>query len=320
MRAIGGTRRLALEAAGITTVAAFVGASAVERAVVRAVGPTPGELLWISDVVLAVALGLVTYLWLNLRLTRAELTELEREQLVVRTELAMAADIQRRLLPEPPEATNGLHVAARLELAREIGGDFYDFIALERDALLVFVGDVAGKGVPAALQVNASRTLLRVLAREAPGPAELLARLNAALYDTSGGSVLTGLLLLIDPQRRCVTFANAGHVPGLLLDHGKRQVLTAGGPPLGLWPDTTYPSFTLPLPASTLGVIVTDGITEALAGATDSALDRIETARNALTRSSPEAVCEAVMRLADGAPPPVDGWHDDRTVVVFSLD
>ena len=97
-------------------------------ALVMYVVATAGELMWISDILLAAALGLVRYAWLNLRETRATLARIERDHIVVDTELKIASDIQRRLLPPPPSG-HAVRCAARLEPAGPIGGDTYDFVA-----------------------------------------------------------------------------------------------------------------------------------------------------------------------------------------------
>jgi predicted outer membrane lipoprotein len=133
-----------------SALAAFVIALVFERALVRLLGLDLRELEWISDIVLAVAFGVATFLWLHLRLARTALTRLERAQLVLETELTIAADIQRGMLAPPPPARDGWQFAAQLEQAGHIGGDFYDFVDRGR-SLLLLLADVSGKGIPAAL-------------------------------------------------------------------------------------------------------------------------------------------------------------------------
>src|SRR5882672_7830085 len=136
------TRRVLNIVASIA--AAFVtyrGARAADALVLRLVHPPRGEVLLISDLILATAFGVVVYLWLNLRATRTRLTGLEREQIVLDTQLSLAAQIQRHLLPPIPVGSNGVRWAGRLEPAHRIGGDFYDCIPVDMDSLFV-VGDV----------------------------------------------------------------------------------------------------------------------------------------------------------------------------------
>jgi len=114
--------------------------------------------LLVSDAVLATAFGVAIYLWLSLRTTRTRLTDLERVQIVVDAQLSLAAHIQRHLLPSAPVESNGVQWAGRLEPAYSIGGDFYDVIPDDADGLFV-VGDVSGKGIPAALLQASAHSL-----------------------------------------------------------------------------------------------------------------------------------------------------------------
>src|SRR5712692_347622 len=107
------------------TLVTYRGARGADALVLRLVHPPRGEVLLVSDVILATAFGVVIYLWLDLRATRTRLTGLEREQIVLDTQLSLAADIQRQLLPSAPVASNGVQWAGRLAPAHRIGGDFY---------------------------------------------------------------------------------------------------------------------------------------------------------------------------------------------------
>ena len=144
-------------------------------AFIRVVAPTELELTWISDVVLAVAFGLAMYLWLHLRAARAELSHFEREQIVLDTQLSVAVDIQKRFLPVLPERLDGIGWAARLRGASKIGGDFYDFVQVDPTVVLMIVGDIAGRGIPAALLLASTCTMFRMLVRDTREPGTLLA-------------------------------------------------------------------------------------------------------------------------------------------------
>jgi len=211
--------RILAGSAGIALVM-YVVATSGEAFTIRAADASAGELVWISDILLAAALGLVSYAWLNLRETRATLARIERDHIVVDTELKIASEIQRRLLPPPPPG-HVVHCAARLQPAGPIGGDLYDFVAHDATSLLVFVGDLSGKGIPAALMHGSTRVLFRALARDTRDPATLIARLSDALYQENGGApYLTCWLGLIDSERETLTFVNAGHPPGVLIGSG----------------------------------------------------------------------------------------------------
>ena len=301
---------------------AFAAALAFERGLIRLLGLNLRELEWISDVVLATALGVATFLWLHLRLARSALTRLERTQLVLETELQVAADIQRGMLPPLPPARDGWRFAAQLEQAGHIGGDFYDFVDRGR-SLLILLADVSGKGIPAALVMESSRTLFRLLARETDCPEELVARLGRALYAEHGGTpYATCFLARLDFEARTLSWVNAGHPAALLVRGTQHQALASGGPPAGILPGPRYEAQALRLVAGDALVLVTDGVTEAIE-ADGRVEERLAWTAAQRRPGGPEAVCRRVMSLAaSGRGPRGAGgaWADDRTVVAVTLD
>ena len=309
---------LAAVGAALTAFALAIG---FERELVRLLSLDLGELEWVSDVVLSTALGVATFLWLHLRRARTELTRLERAQLVLDTELRIAAEIQQHLLPPTPAARDGWRFAARLEPAGRVGGDFYDFVDLG-GSLLVLLADVSGKGIPAALVIGSCRTLFRQLARETQEPARLVARLGRALLEEHGGSpYLTCFLGRLDLATHCLSWVNAGHPAGLVVGNAAHQALPATGPPAGLLPDVCYEARTRRLAAGEALVLVTDGVTEALDGDGRTA-ERLAGAVARKRASGAPAICEQVMRLARAGPALQRGANgtDDRTVVVVTLE
>ena len=183
------------------------------------------------------------------------------------------------------------------------------------------MGDVSGKGIPAALLQASAHALFRTIARETVDPAELLMRISREIYaENAGASYLTCVLVRVDTATRTLMYANAGHPAGLMMGSSGRRLLSRGGPPAGLFPETTYESETLSVEPGDLGVIVTDGITEAIeddGGPTVDALNR--TICNIQEPRTPERVCDALMEMAQRGPGPpgVANWHDDRTVFAF---
>jgi phosphoserine phosphatase RsbU/P len=298
-------------------------ARAADFLVVHVVHPRRGEVLAVSDMMLATAFGVAIYLWLNLRATRTRLTGLERVQIIVDTQFALAAEIQRRLLPSASAGSNGVRWAGRLEPALRIGGDFYDFIQVNDDDLFV-VGDVSGKGIPASLVQASAHSLFRTLGRETVNPADLLTRISREIFsENAGASYLTCVVLRVDGARRTLTYANAGHPTGLMLGRSGRRLLSRGGPPVGLFPETAYESEVVSLEAGDLGVIVSDGITEAMeedgvpsADVLNRSVCRIPEPR------TPERVCDALMEIARRSPGPrgVVDWQDDKTVFAFQFE
>ncbi len=303
--------------------AGFVFADAAESVLIRGPRPILRELEWTSDALLAVALATVSFLWLNLKASRARVERLERQRIVLDTQLEVAAEIQRNLLPRLPAPRGDWRWAARLEQAGRVGGDFYDFLPVGSDGLLIFIADVSGKGIPAGLILSGLRARFRQLADDVTDPAELLSRLSRALYEDDGGNpYATGLLVRLDLSSRRIAYVNAGHPPGLILGSSGCRLLSEGGPPLGLLPSASYRAGALTLEPGDLAVLVTDGVTEALEGRPETPpMDVIAEVVAALPSSDPNGACEAVLRLARGAPGPpgVPGWQDDRTAVAFGL-
>ena len=143
----------------------YLVAGAAEIGLIPDVLPSERELAWVSDVVLSTAFGAAVYLWLHLKATREALAERERDELVLNTQLALAADLQRRLLPELPQADARVQWAAALKPAGRIGGDFYDLLSPADGEWLLLVADVSGKGIPAAMALSTLRATFRMLAR-----------------------------------------------------------------------------------------------------------------------------------------------------------
>jgi sigma-B regulation protein RsbU (phosphoserine phosphatase) len=303
--------------------AIYGAARAADFIVLHVVHPRRGEVLVVSDVMLATAFGVAIYLWLRLKATRTQLTGLERVQIAVDTQLALAADIQRGLLPSASAGSNGVRWAGRLEPALRIGGDFYDFVQVNDDDVFV-VGDVSGKGIPASLLQASAHSLFRTLARQTVNPADLLSRISREVFaENAGSSYLTCVVLRIDAAHRTLTYVNAGHPTGVMMGRSGHRRLSRGGPPVGLFPETVYEAEVVPLEDGDLGVIVSDGITEAMeedgipaADILDRSVSRIPEPR------TPERVCDALMEVAQRSPGPrgVTNWQDDKTVFAFLLE
>ena len=135
-----------LVAAVLLTVVAA--AQLIELFINRVLRPNLEEWTWISEILVVAALLVLTALWARLRLARTAIADLERERLTIRAELAVAAKVQRALLPLIPERANGITWHAVMEPAGEVGGDYYDFFSLGNDRMCVVIADVSGKGVP----------------------------------------------------------------------------------------------------------------------------------------------------------------------------
>ncbi len=312
--------RLAALALGAGLLVLLIGTS-VESAVLATFRPTGFELKWVSDVVAAAAVAGLTYLTLHLGAARSQVAELERSRIALDEQLRVAAEIQRRLLPAIPTELLNCRWAARMIPAYEVGGDFYDFVALSGDAVLVMLGDVSGKGIPAALLQSTLKTLFRVHASSATDLAALAARISKGLREETGGvPYATAILARFDRAPAKMTFVNAGHPSGFLIRDAAPIAVEPTGLPLGLWPDAQYEALSLDLYPGDLGVFVTDGVTEALEGGALSFRDALEqSVRSGI--EEPADLCAYLLRVArEGPGPPGAGdWQDDRTALAFRV-
>jgi phosphoserine phosphatase RsbU/P len=296
-------------------------AGTIEASLIRIVQPTEMELDWVSDTVLSAALGTAVYLWLHLRATRLALTERERAQVVIQTQLSLAEGMQRRLLPPIPTPTHGFEWAATLTPAGKIGGDYYDFVEPEPNVRLILVADVSGKGISAAMALTLLRATFRQIARDTHDPAQLAARMSKEFFDEWHGSpYVTCVIARIDLSDRVLTYANAGHPAGLLVRGNGGRDLWEGGPPLGLLEHADYREECLTLTPGDVCILMTDGITESFDGLSTSLASMVAGIASQHPRSANQ-ICDAIMtRAVEGSgPSEVDDWTDDRTVVVVTL-
>lgn len=195
----------------------------------------------------------------NARMTH-ELLERER----MRQELVLAAEVQRRLLPDLKSLPRNVFGISRP--AREMSGDFFDVVVLPDQRVYFAVADVSGKGLNAALLMVKTTSLFRMLARSIPEPGRLLAALNRDLCESmTAGMFVTMTAGVYDPASGRLCLSNAGHMPTLLRSGGGRfRFLSAGMPPLGIACDTRqdrYPEDDLLLSRGEL-YLYTDGVTE----------------------------------------------------------
>lgn len=187
-----------------------------------------------------------------------------RERERIDQELRVARIIQQTLLPKELPALEGWHVAAHYQPARAVGGDFYDFIQFADGKLGLFVGDVTDKGVPAALVMATTRSILRTAAERVTSPGKVLERANELLCpDIPTNMFVTCLYALIDPINRNMVFANAGH--NLPYRQSATQVdeLRATGMPLGLMTGMQYEEKEVEIHAGETILFFSDGLPEA---------------------------------------------------------
>lgn len=205
--------------------------------------------------------------FLAIQIVNARFTEeLVRNRLVSR-ELEIAKTIQRSLLPKTIPRLSGYGLAGFCESAHQVGGDFYDVIKINDDALLLIIADVMGKGIPAAMFAAILRSLLRAVPEWMNQPAALLARINRLLFEELSGvdMFITAQLVYVDSKNRRITAASAGHCPVLLSQDAEGNVksISPEGLPLGILPDVSFSNHTESLMKNSRVLLYTDGLTEA---------------------------------------------------------
>lgn len=179
-------------------------------------------------------------------------------------EILMARDVQRAMIPDPLNL-KGFEIAARLESALNLSGDFYDYIPLSENRLGLMIGDVAGKGVRAAMGMAAARSHLRSAARRGGGPTRVLRDANTRLHrDLKANLLLTLVYGVLDLETRSFQYCNAGHnAPYLVRASGKVRPLKTGGLLVGVFDKQQYKAETIQLEKGDLLFFYTDGLTEA---------------------------------------------------------
>ncbi|MBK5108172.1 MAG: SpoIIE family protein phosphatase [Anaerolineales bacterium] len=187
---------------------------------------------------------------------------IERERLD--QELLVASRIQTGLLPKTLPELDGWHVSAFYQPAREVGGDFYEFEYFEDGRLGIFVGDVTDKGIPAALVMATTRTLLKAAAGEVQSPGTVLARVNNLLVaDIPDNMFVTCFYAIIEPAAGKMVFANAGHNLPFRLTNQEVMEIKAAGMPLGMMPDMEYDVHEMIIEPGDEMIFYSDGLVEA---------------------------------------------------------
>jgi sigma-B regulation protein RsbU (phosphoserine phosphatase) len=186
----------------------------------------------------------------------------EKEKL--RQELEIASVVQKSFLPESPIFKKDHLTLSAINLsATQVGGDLYDFIDLGPNRAGVFIGDVSGKGIYAALYMAKVISDFRNIAPQMGAPEIVLNRLNAMLSQAPRGMFLTGIFGIVDLSKGNLSLSVAGHPPFLWLTHGEVRVMNvASGPPLGILP-AEYPSTEISLKKGDRILFLTDGVFEA---------------------------------------------------------
>jgi sigma-B regulation protein RsbU (phosphoserine phosphatase) len=236
-------------------------------------------------------------------------------------DLAMAREVQQRLLPPCCPKLQSAEVAAKFTPAYLLGGDIYDFIDYSGGRVAILVGDVSGKGAPAALFAALVGGIVRSTAAAEPMPSEMLTAINVALNERRIEARYVSVVYAIwDDEERTMHFANSGQPRPIYLHHGRTQVVETTGLPLGLLEDAEYDEVTIRAHAGDVFVLFSDGIVDAqnkkeeLFGRTR--LEEVVTRHHEKSAGEiVDAIFDAVIAHAKGV-----ATFDDQTVVVVKID
>ncbi len=235
-------------------------------------------------------------------------------------DLSLARELQMRLLPQVMPKVAHLDVAAKFSPARAIGGDLYDFVNYSLSRLGIVIGDVSGKGAPAAIYAALVSGILRSHAPIEPAPAEMLSAVNFSLAERRIEAQYVCLLYAVwDDQRRTLQVANSGLPRPLYIHDGKIEIIEATGLPAGLFDEAEYDEFTFKAKPDDMFVFFSDGILDArnrdgeMFGRTG-----VERVVASCTAQSPECVVNSLFQAVEDHAAGEDTF-DDQTVVAIKV-
>jgi phosphoserine phosphatase RsbU/P len=248
----------------------------------------------------------------NARLYRETMEKAKMEQ-----EMRIAAEIQQALLPKAGHSGPFFRTAASSLPCRSIGGDFYDYVDLPGGAFGFALGDVAGKGPPAALLSAMMQGIFAAQAAAADTPCQTIARVNLALYKRGIESRFVTLMYGALEADGRLTYCNAGHNPPLVVGKGGVRRLEKGGPIVGLFEGATFEEETVVLDQGDWLIVFSDGVSEALSAAGEEygearILGVVETHRGVVPAELLQAIFADVRAFTKGAP-----QSDDITALVL---
>jgi sigma-B regulation protein RsbU (phosphoserine phosphatase) len=246
---------------------------------------------------------------------------LAREEQRLESDLAMAREVQYHLLPPSCPSLPNAEVAARYNPAHAIGGDMYDFLDYKLPRACITVGDVSGKGAPAALYAALVSGIIRSLAHGELPPAQLLGAVNRALNQRRlDANYVVLCCALWDDEKKIMRVANSGLPRPIYCREGHAHMIEAAGLPLGMFPDAAYDEITIHAGPGDVFVFLSDGIIDA-SNRRDEQFGRTR-AEQAIDKHCHQSAQEIVDALFDAAHRFSAGAEvfDDQTVVVLRVN
>ena len=251
-------------------------------------------------------------------LTHQRLEQELRERERFEQELRLARRIQEALLPKKLPNLDGWGIVPYYRPAREVGGDFYDFLPFSDGRVGVIIGDVSGKGIAAALVMANTQSVLRAVAQSSTAPGQLLAQVNEALWTYIPPNMfVTCFCGILDPQSGRFTYANAGHNLPYCRNADQATELWANGMPLGLMPGMTYEEKETVLQLGDCVLFYSDGLVEAhnpereMLGS--RRLQHLVTKYAPSERSLTECLIEELARFAG------ESWEQEDDITLLTL-
>jgi sigma-B regulation protein RsbU (phosphoserine phosphatase) len=246
--------------------------------------------------------------------------EIARQEKRLERDLALARELQFHLLPHSLPRMKNLEVQAKFVPARAIGGDLYDFVTYSLSRLGIAIGDVSGKGAPAAIYAALVSGILRSHAPIEPGPAEMLSAVNLSLAERRIAAQFVSIIYAVwDDERRTLLVANSGLPRPLYCHDGKIEQIEATGLPLGLFDEADYDEFTFKAKPGDLFVFFSDGILDARDRHGQSfGRERVEAIVSNCVDKSADCVVNNIFAAVTEHAAGVDTF-DDQTVVAIKV-
>ncbi len=246
--------------------------------------------------------------------------EIERQERRLERDLSLARELQGRLLPQTNPKLAHLDVAAKFVPARTIGGDLYDFIPYSMSRLGIVIGDVSGKGAPAAIYAALVSGIIRSHAPIEPAPGEMLSAVNLSLAERRIEAQFVSIIYALwDDQQRTLTVSNSGLPRPIFVHNGKNEVIEATGLPLGLFDEAEYDEFHFKMKPGDMFVFFSDGILDARNRKGEMfGRGRVERLVAQLVESSAETVVDSLFKAVAEHSAGVETF-DDQTVVAIRV-